>query len=71
MDPTEPAKLEENRGPIDLHTGTHTGLGGEEISHEAGRVWVSQWDNFLTDEAWAAEVGRGLGLLPKAEEWSE
>lgn len=45
--------------------------GGEEISHEAGRVWVSQWDNFLTDEAWAAEVGRGLGLLPKAEEWSE
>lgn len=29
MDPTEPAKLEENRGPIDLHTGTHTGLGGK------------------------------------------
>ena len=46
--------------------GTHVLGWREEISHEAGRVWVGQWDNFLTDE-----VRRGLGLLPKAEEWIE
>lgn len=40
----------------------------EQVSNEAGRIWVSQWDNFLTVEAWAAEVVRGLGLLPKAGE---
>lgn len=32
----------------------------EQVSNEAGRIWVSQWDNFLTVEAWAAEVVRGL-----------
>lgn len=41
----------------------------EQVSNEAGRIWVSQWDNFLTVEAWAAEVRRGLRLLPKAGEW--
>lgn len=54
-----------------MHEDTHILGWREEISHEAGRVWVSQWDNVLTDEAWAAEVRRGLGLLPKAEAWIE
>lgn len=49
-----------------MHKPTHILGRREQISNEAGRVWVSQWDNFLTVEAWAAEVRRGLGLLPKA-----
>jgi len=43
----------------------------EQVSNEAGKIWVSQWDNFLTVEAWAAKVVRGLRLLPKAGEWIE
>lgn len=34
----------------------------EQVSNEAGKIWVSQWDNFLTAEAWAVEVERGLRL---------